>query len=70
MNHLELKAAIARRGLTARGLAGIIGMPEATMSTKMHGRTEFKGSEIQAIAKALELNMQQVNQIFFGESVN
>ncbi len=66
----ELRAVMARAGVSARGLAAHIGMPETTLSCKMRGESEFKGSEIQAIAKVLALTMEQVNQIFFGGKVN
>lgn len=70
MNKTELKIALTRRGMSARGLASAIGMPETTLSIKMRGETEFKGSEIQAIAQVLCLNMGQVNEIFFDGYVN
>lgn len=66
----ELKAALARAGMTARDLARCIDMPETTLSVKMRGETEFKNSEIRAVVNALRLDMNQVNQIFFGGDVN
>ena len=70
MKSLELKAEIARSGYTAKSLAAVIGMPTQTLSNKIAGKTEFKGSEITAIARMLNLNISQVNQIFFDGKVN
>lgn len=70
MNLIALKVALVKAGMTARELAFRIGMPETTLSYKMRGETEFKNSEIRAITKALELDLDQVNNIFFDGSVN
>ncbi len=70
MNCPELKAAIARAGVTNRRLASRLGLSEQAFYNKVQGETEFKGSEIKCLATELGLSMQGVNLIFFDQEVN
>lgn len=70
MNIPELKAAIARRGTTNRRIAGHLNISEQALNNKIKGDSEFKGSEIKALAELLHLSMSDVNFIFFDSSVN
>ncbi len=70
MNCPELKAAIARAGVTNRKLALRLGLSEQAFYNKIQGETEFKGSEIKCLATELRLSMEEVNLIFFDREVN
>lgn len=64
MNYPELRASIARAGVTNRKLSEFLGISEQTFYNKMQGGTEFKGSEIKKLAGILCLSMTDVNNIF------
>ena len=70
MNCPELRASIARAGITNRKLAEHLGLSEQAFYYKIQGDTEFKGSEIKGLAKVLNLSMKDVNTIFFDRDVN
>ena len=70
MNCPELRASIARAGITNRKLAEHLGLSEKAFYNKIQGDTEFKGSEIKGLAKVLNLSMKDVNTIFFDRDVN
>ena len=70
MNCPELRASIARAGITNRKLAEQLGLSEQAFYNKIQGDTEFKGSEIKGLAKVLNLSMKDVNTIFFDRDVN
>lgn len=70
MNCPELRASIARVGVSNRELAKILGLSEQSFYNKIQGETEFKGSEIKRLATALHLSMEEVNIIFFDQGVN
>ena len=70
MNCPELRASIARAGITNRKLAEHLGLSEQAFYNKIQGDTEFKGSEIKGLAKVLNLSMKDVNTIFFERDVN
>ena len=70
MNCPELRAAIARVGITNRRLAECLNLSEQAFYNKIQGETEFKGSEIKGLAKVLNLSMKDVNTIFFDKDVN
>ena len=69
MNCPELRASIARAGITNRKLAEHLGLSEQAFYNKIQGDTEFKGSEIKGLAKVLNLSMKDVNTIFFDRDV-
>lgn len=70
MNNIRLREKIAGARITNRKLAGLLGISEQAFYNKLQGATEFKGSEIKALAGALELDLDEVNSIFFDERVN
>lgn len=70
MNCPELRASIARAGITNRKLAEHLGLSEQAFYNKIQGDTEFKGSEIKGLAKVLNLSMKDVNTIFFDRDIN
>ncbi|MEL4860524.1 DUF739 family protein [Pseudoflavonifractor phocaeensis] len=69
MNYPELRASIARAGITNRKVAEILGLSEQALYNKIQGETEFKNSEIKNLASLLNLSMADVNYIFFDQSV-
>ena len=64
MNRRELRAEIARVGITNRCLARELGVSEQALYHKRGGRTEFKESEIKKIIALLDLSPRRVNEIF------
>lgn len=70
MNVPELRAAIARAGTTNRHIATQLNISEQALNNKIKGETEFKSSEIKAMAYILSLSMADVNFIFFDSCVN
>lgn len=70
MNYPELRAAVARMGLTNRDLAKSLKISEQALYNKVAGKTEFKNSEIKKLSIILKLAMDQVNNIFFDGKVN
>ena len=70
MNCPELRASIARAGITNRKAAETLGLSEQAFYNKIQGETEFKGSEIKRLANLLGLSLDDVNAIFFDYGVN
>ena len=69
-NRNELRAAVARKGLTMGELAEKIGIGIASMSNKANGRMDFRASEIERIAEVLNLNYKDIGIIFFAKHVD
>lgn len=67
MNIALLKSKMALHGDNQGELAIALGITKQTMSNKMIGKTEFKQSEIDGIAKRYQLNSDEIKQIFFNE---
>lgn len=65
MNTVELKCAIRRARKKRKTLASALGITDKTLDHKVSGKSQFKASEIVALAKALGLTLEQVNEIFF-----
>ena len=70
MNCAELRAAIARAGISKREISSQLGVSEQAFYNKLNGRAEFKNSEILKLSEMLALSMSDVNLIFFSNSVN
>ena len=70
MNVFDLKAEIARCGLTIPKLAEIIGIDKKTMYSRMNGETSFKQNEIANISVALKLTDDKIISIFFTNMVS
>lgn len=66
MNRSELRAEIARKDILKKDLAETLGVTPTTFGRKLKGEQEFKESEIQKLAAALELAATDVNRIFFS----
>ena len=63
---LELDYAIKRAGLDRQKVAGLLGISQMAFFNKIHNRTEFKASEIEALKQALHLSNEQRDKIFFA----
>lgn len=70
MNGAEMRAVMARTGVTNRAMSKELGISEQAFYNKLRGKTEFKNSEIKKIAAHLKLTMTDVNVIFFDWIVN
>lgn len=70
MNENELKAAIARNGLSIPKLAKEIHIGKKALYQKVKGRSQFTQKEICSISKILHLEEEDVLQIFFAELVS
>lgn len=70
MNRNELRAEIARKGISNRTIAGELNISEQAFYNKMGGQTEFKESEIKKLVKILGLSAIDVDRIFLSENVN
>ena len=63
---LELDYAIKKAGLDRQKVAGLLGISQMAFFNKIHNRTEFKASEIEALKQALHLSNEQRDKIFFA----
>lgn len=66
MDRSALRAELARKNLSGRDLAAALKLSSGALSNKMKGVSEFKESEIRALARLLDLTPDGVNAIFFG----
>lgn len=66
---IALRSVIAESGLKYKALAEIMGLSPYTLQMKIDNESEFKASEIDALANALGMDMQQRDSIFFAEKV-
>ena len=60
-----LRAVIADSGLKYKALAEIMGLSPYALQMKIDNETEFKASEIDTLANALGMDMQQRDSFFF-----
>ncbi len=70
MNRSELRAEIARKGISNRAVAGELNISEQAFYNKMSGASEFKESEIKKLIQILELSAADVDRIFLSGNVN
>jgi len=70
MNYNNLRAEIARNGLTVSKLANDIEISKKTLYSRLKEETAFKQPEIERIASRLSLGNEQIMDIFFGAKVN
>lgn len=69
MNAELLKYFMAKRQVTSKKMAEILGINISTFSRKMRGETEFIRSEIMLIKYHLELSNDDVIAIFFKQQL-
>lgn len=67
MNANELRAELARNGLTVPQAAERIGIGKKAFYCKLDGTSEFKQGEIKALKQLLSLDDSRVSEIFFAD---
>lgn len=65
MNSLELQFARKRKNKSKKDMAAAIGKCESSYSKKERGEVKFTDEERDIVIEVLELNLEQVNCIFF-----
>lgn len=65
INYAKLKGLMAERGLTVVELAHILGVSRQSASDKVNGKTKISLTDAQTIAKALNMNKEERDLIFF-----
>lgn len=66
MNKTAFRAVMVFNGDDQKKVADALGISAQTVSDKLNGITDFKQSEIQALAERYKLTPAQVDEIFFG----
>ena len=66
MKDRELRAAMARAGVSSKQMAEALGLSSTALYNKLTGRTEFKNSEIRIIVRLLSLSAAELEHIFFA----
>ena len=69
-NIIALKEAIEKSGYRRTFIAKKAGLTFQGYLNKEEGKTEFRQSEIQAIAELLNLSLEEKERIFFANSVD
>ena len=64
MDRAELRAEIARRGISNLSLARQLGISDQAFYNKMNGKSEFRESEIKKLVEILSLSPEKLNLIF------
>lgn len=62
----EFRAEIARRGLTIKEVAKMLGIDPVSLYRKMKGESDFFRNEIQTIREKFSLTDNDVIKIFFA----
>lgn len=70
MNENELRAEIARVGLSIPKIADRIGIGKKAFYCKLSGETQFKQNEIKQLKNLLNLSPDRVSEIFFNDNVS
>lgn len=60
-----LKAKIVEKGLTIGEFCTMVGFVRSTFDRKLAGVSEFDRNEIEQIMHALDLNAEEIRNIFF-----
>lgn len=69
INYAKLKGLMAERGLEVKQLAAILGISRQATSDKINGKTSISLTDAQTISKALNMNKEERDLIFFGKAV-
>ena len=69
IDYARLKGLMAERNLTVVELAHILGVSRQTASDKVNGNTKITLTEAQTIAKALHMNKEERDTVFFKNFV-
>lgn len=66
MKEKEMRAAMARAGVSSKFMAEKLGISATAFYNKLTGKTEFKNSEIRTVANLLSLSAAELESIFFA----
>ena len=69
INHAKLKGLMAERGLTVVELSHMLGVSRQSASDKVNGKTKISLTDAQTIAKALHMDKEERDLVFFNEFV-
>lgn len=61
----KIKSLIVAKGLTQQKLAERLKMDKSTLSRKINNQSDFTIDEAKAMAKVLELDKNELSEIFF-----
>ncbi|MDA3732346.1 helix-turn-helix transcriptional regulator [Niameybacter massiliensis] len=70
MDSNELRAQMVRKGFKVERLAEKMGISRSALYRKIHGSSEFNREEIFKISNLLELQPEDVYNIFFKKQVS
>lgn len=70
MKTTELNRLIAESGKSKEKIASILGISLGSLNNKLANRTEFKASEMEILWKILDLDRNQIFDIFFAPEVS
>lgn len=66
----KFEATLILKGKTKKDIAELLGVALQTVYNKINNVVDFKGKEISAIISFLELSTEEMNEIFFANSVD
>ena len=69
INHAKLKGLMAERGLTVVELSHMLGVSRQSASDKVNGKAKISLTDAQTIAKALHMDKEERDLVFFNELV-
>ena len=69
INYAKLKGLMAERGLTVVNLAHMLGVSRQSASEKVNGKAKITLTEAQTIAKALHMDKEERDLVFFNDFV-
>lgn len=65
----KLQGKMRECGFTLETLAKVVGLSPTGLFNKVHNKVEFLVSEVQTIGETLNLNDQEIQEIFFTKDV-
>lgn len=63
---LKIKARLVEKGLKQSDLAKYLGISVQSLNRKLNGVSDFRLSELEEIAKILDIDEQQYREYFFS----
>lgn len=63
---LKIKARLVEKGLKQSDLAKQLGISPQSLNRKLNGISDFRLSELEEIAKVLDIDEHQYKEYFFG----
>jgi DNA-binding XRE family transcriptional regulator len=69
VNPIEFKIAQIRAGVSKEDIAKFLGINPTTVYRKFNGESDFTLSELRTLKKVLNLSKDDVDRIFFSESL-